>query len=243
MAWEDSLTLLGRGEIPERYLRNIGTIGIEGQKRLLDARVAVVGAGGLGGTVIELLARMGVGFLRIIDGDTFALHNLNRQLLATERTIGMTKASVAAARIAEVNSDVSVDAVPVMFDEENAVELLSGMDVVVDALDSIQGRLLLCRMTQKLKIPLVHAAIAGLSGQVKTVLPTGSGLEKIYGAPGGVDRGIEAVLGNPAATPALAAAIQVQEVVKLLTGIGKALTSEMLYFDAELNIYELLIME
>lgn len=240
MAREDSLTWLARGEVPERYLRNIGTIGIEGQKRLLEARVAVVGAGGLGGNVIELLARQGIGFLRIIDGDTFARHNLNRQLLATERTLGMNKATVAAARVAEVNSDVKVDAVPAMFDENNGAGLLAGMDVVVDALDSIHCRLLLGRVARELGIPLVHAAIAGLTGQVKTILPDGPGLEKIYGTLNGRNEGVEAVLGNPSATPALAAALQVQEVVKLLTGIGKPLIDELLYFDAEFNIYELL---
>lgn len=241
MGREDSLELLSRGEVPERYLRNMGTIGVEGQKRLLDARVVVVGAGGLGGNVVELLARMGVGFLRVVDGDTFAPHNLNRQLLATERTIGMNKATVAAARVSEVNSDVTVHAVPAMLDEDNAVELLSGMNLVVDALDSINSRLMLCRVAREVRIPMVHAAIAGMSGQVKTILPDGPGLEKIYGGtPGGGDRGIEVILGNPAATPALAAAIQVQEVVKLLTGIGKPLTDEVLYFDSELNIYELL---
>jgi len=240
MAREDSLALLARGEIPERYRRNIGTIGIEGQKRLLEARVAIVGAGGLGGNVIELLARQGVGFLRIIDGDTFARHNLNRQLLATERTLGMNKAAVATTRVAEVNSDVETHAVPAMLGEDNAEELLSGMDVVVDALDSISSRLLLCRIAQKLEIPLVHAAIAGFTGQVRTILPTDGGLEKIYKTAGGSDKGIETVLGNPAATPALAAAIQVQEVVKLLTGVGETISHKLLYFDTELNIYELL---
>lgn len=240
MAREDSLALLDRGEIPERYQRNIGTIGVEGQKRLLEARVAIVGAGGLGGNIIELLARQGVGFLRIIDGDSFALHNLNRQLLATERTIGMNKAAVAKARVAEVNSDVEAHAVPAMFNEDNAVELLSGMDVVVDALDSIVCRLLLCRTAKRLKTPLVHAAIAGFTGQVGTIVPTGPGLEKIYGTTGGSDKGIETVLGNPAPTPALAAAIQAQEVVKLLTGIGETINHKLLYFDTELNIYELL---
>lgn len=127
-----------------------------------------------------------------------------------------------------------------MFNEDNAVELLSGMDVVVDALDSINCRLLLCRMAQELKIPLVHAAIAGLTGQVGTILPTGPGLEKVYKITGDSDKGIEAVLGNPAATPALAAAIQAQEVVKLLTGIGEIISHKLLYFDTELNIYELL---
>ncbi|HXY55399.1 MAG TPA: HesA/MoeB/ThiF family protein [Nitrospirota bacterium] len=237
MARGNSLTLLDKGEIPERYRRNIGTIGIDGQKRLLEARVAVVGAGGLGGTIIELLARQGVGFLRIIDGDSFELVNLNRQLLATERTMGVNKAVSAAARVAEINSEVETDAVPAMFNEDNATELLSEMNVIVDALDTINCRLLLCRMAQKLKIPLVHAAIAGFTGQVGTILPTGPGLEKLYKT---TSKGIETVLGNPAATPALAAAIQAQEVVKLLTGMGETLSHKLLYFDTELNIYELL---
>jgi molybdopterin/thiamine biosynthesis adenylyltransferase len=240
MSRGDSLILLARGEIPERYRRNIGTIGINGQKRLLEARVAVVGAGGLGGTIIELLARQGVGFLRIIDGDSFELHNLNRQILATERTIGMNKAVSAATRVAEINSDVEPHAVPAMLTEDNGIELLSGMDVIVDALDSINCRLRLCRKAQDLKIPLVHAAIAGMTGQVGTILPTSPGLEKIYATTRGSDKGIETVLGNPSATPALAAAIQVQEVVKLLTGIGEPISNKLLYFDTELNIYELL---
>ena len=79
----NALRILEDGQIPERYRRNIGTIGVDGQRRLLRAKVAIVGAGGLGGNVIEHLTRQGVGYLRIIDGDFFAAHNLNRQLLAT----------------------------------------------------------------------------------------------------------------------------------------------------------------
>jgi molybdopterin/thiamine biosynthesis adenylyltransferase len=195
----------------------------------------------LGGTVIELLARQGVGFLRIIDGDSFEPHNLNRQLLATERTLGMNKAVVAAARVAKINSEVDAQAVPAVFDEDNATELLSGMNVIVDALDSINCRLRLCRKAQKLKILLVHGAIAGLTGQVGTILPTGPGLEKIYSRTGGPDKGIETVLGNPAPTPALAAAIQAQEVVKLLTGRGELISNKLLYFDTELNFYEFIL--
>jgi molybdopterin-synthase adenylyltransferase len=243
MGREDSLALLARGEVPERYLRNVGTIGIQGQRRLLDARVAVVGAGGLGGHAIEWLARQGVGFLRIIDGDHFVAHNLNRQALATERTIGMNKAMVAAARVAEVNSDVVTHAVPEMLSEDNAVKLLSGMSVIVDGLDAIDSRLLLSRVAQRLRIPLAYAAIAGLTGQVGTILPAGPGLEKVYGGSRGQNKGIEAVLGCPAATPALAAALQVQEVVKLLTGIGETINGKLLYFDTELNLYEMLALE
>lgn len=206
---------------------------------MLKSRVAVVGAGGLGGNAIELLARLGVGFLRIIDGDCFEVHNLNRQLLATEATLGMNKARVAAARVAEVNSEVQTHALPEMVTEENARQLLTGMDVVVDALDCIDCRLLISRTAQELKIPLVHAAIAGCTGQVATILPDGPGLEKIYRTAGPSGKGIETVLGTPAPTAALAAAIQAQEVVKVLTGIGEPLAGKLLYFDTGLHIYEM----
>ncbi len=240
MGPSESLRMLESGEIPEKYQRNIGTIGIAGQLRLLNAKVAVVGAGGLGGNVIELLTRQGVGFLRIIDGDRFAAHNLNRQILATESNLGMNKAQAAVARITAVNSDVCAEAMHYMLDEGNAAELLTGMDAVVDALDNISGRLLLSKMAQQLGIPLVHGAIAGFTGQVTTLLPGSPGLEQIYKTTAGSDKGIETVLGNPAATPALAAAVQAQEVVKILTGIGELLHRRLLYFDTELGIFEIL---
>jgi len=243
MGRQEVLKILKAGQIPERYQRNIGTIGIDGQLRLLNAKVAIVGAGGLGGTIIELLTRQGVGYLRIIDGDSFAAHNLNRQLLATERNLGVNKAQAAVSRIAEVNSDVCAEAVPRMLDEDNAAGLLAGMDVVVDALDNISSRLLLSKTTQELGIPLVYGAIAGYTGQVTTLLPGDQGLEKLYKVTAGSNKGIEVVLGNPAATPALAAAIQAQEVIKIVTGIGEVLHQRLLYFDTELNIFEILHLE
>ena len=243
MSSESSLEMLELGRVPERYQRNMGTIGIAGQIRLLQSKVVVVGAGGLGGTVIELLARQGVGYLRVVDGDTFADHNLNRQLLSTQFTIGHGKAVAAKERVAAVNPDVTIEAVDVMMNEENADSLLVGMDVVVDALDNIAGRLILARAAKKIKIPMVHAAIAGFTGQVTTLLPGDAGLERLYKNADGANKGIEIVLGNPAATPALAAAIQVQEVVKLLTGVGKTLNGQLLYFDTEHNLFELLKIE
>ncbi|MEG6584739.1 HesA/MoeB/ThiF family protein [Dendrosporobacter sp. 1207_IL3150] len=240
MSSKDSIEMLSAGLVPEKYLRNIGTIGIDGQLRLLKARVAVIGAGGLGGNVIELLARQGVGHIRVIDGDVFAPHNLNRQLLATESNLGVNKALAAADRIAEVNSDVHVEAVSKMLDAENALELLAEVDVVIDALDNISCRLLVSKTARQLGIPLVHGAIAGFTGQVTTLLPQDAGLESIYKVTAGSDKGIETALGNPAATPAFAAAIQVQEVIKVLTGVGEILRQRLLYFDTELNIFELL---
>lgn len=238
MTIERSLTELQSGRMPERYLRNMGTIGIAGQIRLLRAKVAVVGAGGLGGLVIELLARQGVGHLVIIDGDCFACHNLNRQILATERTLGMNKAMAAVSRVAEINPEVQVTAIPQMLDSTNASKLLSGVDVIVDALDTISSRRMLLLTAQKLQIPLVHAAIAGFIGQVSTVLPGDRGVPALFARQTESDHGIESSLGNPAATPAVAAALQAQETVKLITGVGQPLSSHLLYFDLEYNLFE-----
>jgi hypothetical protein len=140
----------------------------------------------------------------------------------------------------EAGEALTLDAVARMLDAGNAAALLTGMDVVVDALDTIGDRLLLGLTARQLAIPLVHAAIAGFTGQVATVLPGDPGLEQIYHQGAGPSRGIETVLGNPAATPAVAAALQAQEVVKLLTGVGEPLSRKLLYFDTEYNIFETL---
>ena len=238
MPREESLRELESGQMPEKYLRNQGTIGTAGQLRLLQAKVTVVGAGGLGGHVVELLARQGVGYLQIVDGDFFTCHNLNRQILATEQTLGMNKALAAANRVAIVNPDVEVSAVVQMLDTTNAEKLLKGSDVIVDALDTISSRRMLLAVALKLKIPLVHAAIAGFTGQVATVLPGDTGMTALFERQTASDRGVELLLGNPAATPAMAAALQAQEVVKLITGVGELLNGQMLYFDMEYNLFE-----
>jgi len=235
---KDAIAALRQGRPPERYERNLGTVGVAGQIRLLEACAVVIGAGGLGGTAVELLARMGVGRIRIIDGDTFAPHNLNRQVMATEQNLGRNKAVCAACRVRSINSQIEVEAVPEMFSSDNAEKFLSGANVALDALDNISGRLLLSRTAKKLKIPLVHAAIAGFTGQVTTVFPDDPGLERLYGQSGGHERGIEAALGNPAATPAFAAAMQVQEAVKIITGVGEPLRNQLFFFDLENNAFE-----
>ncbi len=225
--------------IGNRYDRNLGTIEAVGQKKLAAAKVAIIGAGGLGGMVVELLARMGVGYLRIIDGDTFASHNLNRQLLATEANLGQGKAQAAADRIAAINSEVIVKVHEVMLDEGNALELLSDVDVVVDCLDNFTARMIAGQTVRQLGIPLVHAAIAGFTGQVTTIFPGDKSLELIYKPSGKSDRGIEVVLGNPATTPAIAASLEAQEVMKLITGIGEPLRNKLLYFDLEFNVFDI----
>jgi molybdopterin/thiamine biosynthesis adenylyltransferase len=227
------LAALEAGVMPRRYVRNLGTVGLAGQARLLRASVGVVGAGGLGGYVIEGLARMGVGRLVVIDGDVFEDHNLNRQLLSTQANLGHPKAEVARQRVSEVNSAVEAVAQTVLLSADNAAELLAGSDVIVDCLDRLTTRLVLQSAAEALGVPLVHGSIAGYLGQVMTIFPGDPGLRGLYGDGQVPERGIEVQLGNPAATPMMVAAWQIQEVIKVLLGSGEPLRRRLLFMDAE----------
>lgn len=219
--------------LPQRYARNLGTVGWEGQCRLLEACVAVIGCGGLGGWIAEGLARMGVGRLILVDGDCFAEDNLNRQLGCTERTLGKPKVAVLVERLAEVNAATEVIGHQVYLTEENGAALLTGANVIVDALDNMPARFTLHRVAAALGLPVVHGAIGGYTGQVMTVLPGDAGLMALYGERDVPERGVEKQLGNPSATPMMISAWQIQEVVKLIVGQGELLRHRMLLLDAE----------
>ena len=238
---EVELAALEASVVPWRYLRNLGTAGLEGQARLLRSTVAIVGLGGLGGYVTEALARMGVGRLILIDGDVFEEHNLNRQLLSAEAGLGLDKVQAAQRRVAEVNQAVEVTGHAVRLTRENLPQLLAGADVVVDALDRLPIRLVLQEGVQDLGIPLVHGSIAGFLGQVMTIFPGDSGLRSLYGAEGDLpEQGLEAQLGTPAATPMAVAAWEAQEVVKILLGRGELLRHRLLVMDMESGTIEVM---
>jgi molybdopterin/thiamine biosynthesis adenylyltransferase len=235
------LAALDCGVVPARYARNLGTVGLEGQARLLRATVGVVGLGGLGGYVVEALARMGVGALILIDGDVFEEHNLNRQLLGTLENLGVEKAQAACGRVARVNAAVEPICHAKTLTRENLPQLLEGADVVVDALDRLPTRLMLQDGAQDLGIPMVHGSIAGFLGQVTTVLPGDPGLHALYGDGEGLpEQGLESELGTPAATPMAVAAWEAQEVVKLLTGHGELLRNRLLVMDMETGTSQVL---
>jgi len=233
-AGEVEITALKQGIIPSRYLRNIGTIGLDGQIKLLQSTVAVVGVGGLGGTVIELLARQGIGHLIIIDNDRFAEQNLNRQIMSTEKNLGKYKVTVAAKRVKEINSATTVTTFRQRLTGETAQSLLGGARVVVDGLDNLSSRLVVEQACRQLAIPYIYASIAGFNGQLMTIFPGDVGLSSLYGsfsdtAP---EQGIETRIGNPPATAAMIAALQVQEVVKIITGVGTPIRNQILLVDA-----------
>ena len=165
----------------QRYARNASSISEAETEQLRNKRVAVVGLGGLGGYVTELLARVGVGAILGFDDDTVSESNLNRQLFATEEGVGRPKAEEAARRIAAVNSQTAFTAHRVRVTEENAVSCLRGCDAVVDCCDSIETRLVLERAAETLGVPLVHGAIAGWYGQVGVCFPGDRLLSACYG--------------------------------------------------------------
>jgi len=218
--------------IPRRYIRNIGTIGIRGQLKLLSSTAAVAGAGGLGGTIIELLARCGIGHLIIIDNGRFIENNLNRQLLSTELNLGKNKVKVAAARVKAINSATIVTTHCRFINAQNINHLIRDAEIVLDGLDNLPTRLIVADACTKLKIPFIHGAIAGFNGQVMTIMPGDKGLNSLYGQASADNAcGIETVTGNPAGTAALIAAWEVQEAIKLIVGIGQNVPDRLLMLD------------
>ncbi len=232
---EVEIAALAAGVVPARYLRNVGTLGIEGQLRLLRSCVGVCGLGGLGGYVSELLARYGVGRLILADGDVFEANNLNRQTLCREVDLGRPKAERARERVAEINSSLQVTAHRRFVTAELVPEVFAGAEVVVDALDTVSSRLSLEEGCARLGIPMVHGAVAGSAGEVMTVYPGDPGLRALYA--GGEDRGAELLEGTPPTTPALVASLQAQEAVKVICG-GETIRGGFLLLDTSTNIYQ-----
>jgi molybdopterin/thiamine biosynthesis adenylyltransferase len=220
---------LDAGLLPARYQRNRETVTISDQLRLFRSRVVVIGCGGLGGYLVEELARIGVGTLVVVDPDVFEEHNLNRQLLSSPARLGKAKVEVARDRVREINPAVTVVARRDAFRRENAHDLLPGASLVLDGLDNVLTRRDLAAACRDLSLPLVHGAIAGWYGQVAVQLP-GTDLSPLLPPTRG-GKGVEAKLGNPSFTPAVVASLQVAEATKVLLGRGKPLAGRTLFVD------------
>ena len=210
----------------ERYERNIGAVTQTEQELLATKRAAIVGCGGLGGYIIEFLARIGLGHLTLIDGDVFIASNLNRQLISLETNIGENKAAEAKKRALKVRSDLSIDVVDTFLNDENAGELLKGHDVIIDALDNIKTRLLIEKTADALKTPLVHGAVEAWQAQVSTVFPGDFTLSMLYPA----NREFERPSVLPFA-PAFCASLQTSEAIKVLLNKENILRKKLLTVD------------
>jgi molybdopterin/thiamine biosynthesis adenylyltransferase len=238
---EIEIAALENDFVPERYARNMRTFSLADQAALLKAHAAVVGLGGLGGTVTEILARMGVGRLTLIDGDRFEDSNLNRQILSSIAHLGHPKTEAARQRVEQINPSVHCTAPSKFLIPENAAGLLAACDVIVDCLDNLPVRFMVEDACRHLGRPMVSAAVAGASGHVTTIFPEDRGLRLVYGEPENLPlKGAETSLGTVPFSVTFLAALECAEVAKILLGKGTLLRGRLLVADLMDGIVEVM---
>jgi molybdopterin/thiamine biosynthesis adenylyltransferase len=220
----------------ERYSRHLllPEVGIEGQQKLLDAKVLLLGAGGLGSPTALYLAAAGVGTLGIVDDDAVDLSNLQRQVIHSTDRIGTPKVDSAEETIKALNPDVNVQKYAVRLGAENIMDILPDYDIVVDGLDNFPTRYLLNDASVRLQIPVVSAAILGFEGQLSVFKPyDGPCYRCLFPVPPPAELapscGANGVLGVLPGTMGL---LQATEVIKLITGSGAPLIGRLLMYDA-----------
>jgi len=220
----------------ERYSRHllIPEIGIEGQQKLLDAKVLLLGAGGLGSPTALYLAAAGVGTLGIVDDDDVDLSNLQRQVIHSTQRVGIPKVDSAEESIHALNPEVKVVKYPVRIDASNIMEIIEGYDVIVDGVDNFPTRYLLNDASVRLRIPVVSASILGFDGQLSVFKPyDGPCYRCLFPVPPPAELapscGANGVLGVLPGTMGL---LQATEVIKLIVGAGEPAIGRLLLYDA-----------
>ena len=219
-----------------RYSRHLllPEIGLEGQIKLLESKVLLLGAGGLGAPVALYLAAAGVGRLGVVDDDVVDVSNLQRQVIHTGSRVGEPKVDSAEQAIRDLNPDVDVRKYNTRLDASNIMEIIEGYDVIVDGVDNFPTRYLLNDATVRLAIPVVSASILGFDGQISVFKPyDGPCYRCLYPTPPPAELapscGANGVLGVLPGTMGL---LQATEVIKLITGAGEPLVGRLLLYDA-----------
>ena len=239
--------------MPTRYIgdgyweiasRQMSIVTRSEQERFKDAKITVIGCGGIGGETIEMLARMGIGELVLVDKDAFDLSNLNRQTLASIADLGLDKNAVAAEKVRLINPYVKVTSYNEHVDQSNIDKIIGDSDIVIDALDNVLTRVIVSRKAKEKGIPYIHGAIHGTLGQITVFLPNseksyeemfnlpsvGKELnEETIGALKNVTSGVPPVIGP---TPNLIGCLEAMEAYKIITGVGKVTVApKILTFD------------
>ena len=242
-----------KGEkIPTRYIgdgyweiasRQMSIVTRSEQQRFKDSKITVIGCGGIGGETIEMLARMGIGNLVLVDKDAFDLSNLNRQTLASLSDLGLDKSAVAAEKVRLINPYVNVDIFNEHVDQENIDKIIGDSDIVIDALDNVLTRVIVSRKAKEKGIPYIHGAIHGTQGQITVFLPNTKSYEEMFNLPSlgknlteevmnnlkNVTSGVPPVIGP---TPNIIGCLEAFEAYKIITGIGKVTVApKILTFD------------
>ncbi|MCI6994485.1 MAG: HesA/MoeB/ThiF family protein [Methanobrevibacter sp.] len=239
--------------MPTRYIgdgyweiasRQMSIVTRSEQQRFKDAKITVIGCGGIGGETIEMLARMGIGELVLVDKDAYDLSNLNRQTLATIADLGLTKSDVAAEKVRLINPYVKVTTFNEHVDQTNIEKVIGDSDIVIDALDNVLTRVIVSRAAKEKGIPYIHGAIHGTLGQITVFLPNSDKTyEEIFNLPSigkelndktigelkKVTSGVPPVIGP---TPNLIGCLEAFEAYKAITGVGKVTVApKILTFD------------
>ena len=220
----------------EIYRRNIllDGVGEEGQRKLLESRVLVVGAGGLGSPALYYLAAAGVGKIGIVDEDRVELSNLQRQILHGRGDVGSLKTQSAGRSLHRLRPDLRIVLHTLRLNEENAQEILQGYDFVIEATDNFESKFLINDACVRLGKPFSHAGILGFCGQTMTVVP---GRGPCYRCvfedvpPAGTVK-TTSEIGVLGSVPGVLGAIQATEAVKVLLGLGRLLVGRLLTWDA-----------
>lgn len=236
----------------EMLTRQMPLVSEAEQEKFKNAKITVIGCGGIGGMTIEMLARMGVGKLVVVDEDAFDLSNLNRQTLSSYENIGQSKSEAAAKRVRQINPHVDVAAYDEHVNEKNVDKLIEDSRIVIDALDNVLTRVIVSRKAMEYKIPFIHGAVHGTLGQITTFLPNTTSYEEMFNLPSldkeltdevveslkNVTTGPPPVIGP---TPNLVSCLEAMEAYKIITGIGKVTVSpKLLTFDLlDLNSFNL----
>jgi len=229
----------------DTYSRQIvlADIGYDGQLKLRNSKVCLIGVGGLGSPVALKLVGMGVGYLRFVDRDIVSRSDLHRQHLYDVDAIGRPKVEVAFNKLSRLNPDVTLDPVPESLNSVNAEELISGMDIVIDGLDRPEPRYIVNRVCNKLKIPYVFGAAIEAFGNVSTILPGQTFCLECF-MPGLKDEDLPVcgLVGVHPAVIGIVSSLQVSEAVRVLTGQKPKLFNKLLYVDLrelEFNILDI----
>lgn len=215
----------------------------EEQEKFKNAKITVIGCGGIGGETIEMLARMGVGELILVDEDVFDVSNLNRQTFATVHDLKQSKSDVAATKVKQINPHVKVTSFNEHVDDENIDKFIKDSNIVIDALDNIVTRVIITRAARQKSIPFIHGAIHGTLGQITVFLANTISYEEMFNLPcvgkelneevidslNNLTSGVPPVIGP---TPNLIGCLEAIEAFKIITGTGKVTVApKMLTFD------------
>jgi len=224
----------------DRYSRQVmlQEIGYQGQLKLKQSRVCVVGVGGLGNPITTRLAAMGVGKIRIVDRDVIELSNLHRQTMFDEDDVGQVKVETAAKKLRKLNNNVIIEELPVSINDYTALDAVDGCDVVIDALDSVNARYSLNKACIEKKIPFVTGAAVGVTGQTFTIVPNESACYHcLFPALDEDSMPTCSIEGVHPSILSIIGGIEVSEAVKIITGKKPSLQDRVLHVDLENLIF------